>query len=218
MLSVDDDLTAVLRKKGTQVIMRDGREHLVSESYFYKTEAYYTIVTSELEGRDITPSSREVVEAFVVPVCLMKAEMAGIPVCEWEISYAYAPVPSILYGINYFSDPADYIILNNPQTAGELVTHITNKLRYPFCYQKIEDPAQVVSTLCAFGRISAGDPAMTSIADQIYRCFHIPLFTIVLVRNEGGYLLSSLTPFKFAKLSNRDRQLIRDVVGEGTHG
>jgi hypothetical protein len=213
-----DDLTAALRRKGIQVITREGREHLVSESYFYKTEAYYTIVTSELEGRDITPSSREVVEAFVVPVCLMKAKMAGIPVCEWEISYAYAPVPSILYGINYFSDPADYIILNNPQTAGELVSHITNKLRYPFCYQKIEDPAHVVSTLCVFGKISPADPAMAAIAERIYRCFRIPLFTIVLVRNGEEYLLSSLTPFKFAKLASRDRGLIQEVIGEDAHG
>ncbi|MDD1674428.1 MAG: RimK-like ATPgrasp N-terminal domain-containing protein [Methanomicrobiales archaeon] len=213
-----DNLTAVLRRKGIQIVAREGQEHLVSESYFYKTEAYYTLVTSELEGKDIIPSSREVVEAFVVPVCLMKAEMAGIPVCAWEISYAYAPVPSILYGINYFSDPADYIILNNPDTSGALITHITNKLKYPFCYQKIEDPAQVMNTLCVFGNVAGNDPDLASIAEKIYRCFRIPLFTMVLVRQDEGYLLSSLTSFKFAKLSIRERQLIRDVIREGACG
>ncbi|MDD1676569.1 MAG: RimK-like ATPgrasp N-terminal domain-containing protein, partial [Methanomicrobiales archaeon] len=120
--------------------------------------------------------------------------------------------------INYFSDPADYIVLNNPDTAGELITHITNKLKYPFCYQKIDDPAQVVNTLCVFGKVSGTDTGMASIAEKIYRCFRIPLFTLVCVRKDEGYSLSSLTPFKFAKLSIRDRQLIRDVLGEGSHG
>ena len=51
-------------------LVEDGSQYIVNESYFYKTEPYYAIVKSENEGIITTPSSRDVLDAYIVPICL----------------------------------------------------------------------------------------------------------------------------------------------------
>jgi len=75
---------------------------ILSNEYHYKTESYYRIVLRENQnGYKITPSSDQILDAYVIPICLTKAQMAGIPVCEWGVSDTYCPLPSMIYGLNY---------------------------------------------------------------------------------------------------------------------
>ena len=70
-------------------------------------------------------------------MCLERAKLAGIPVCDWEISQGYVPLPAIIYGLNYFATSADFFVVNDGEHAKEVTGHVTNKGKYPFCYQKI---------------------------------------------------------------------------------
>ena len=70
----------VMTRDSLAIVMRNHAYHVIAEDYSYKTEAYYTILAHELAGDDIHPSSRAVLDAFVVPVCLERAKHAGIPV------------------------------------------------------------------------------------------------------------------------------------------
>ncbi|MFA5222514.1 MAG: hypothetical protein WC391_09560, partial [Methanoregula sp.] len=98
--------------KDTMFVVRRGSTfHVISEDYSYKTEPYYTILQHEVDGKIVSPTSRQVLDAFVVPICLERLKSAGIPVCEWGISQAYVPFPSILYGLNYFATSSDYFVV-----------------------------------------------------------------------------------------------------------
>jgi len=88
-----------------------------------------------MEGRPVRPSTSDVLDAYVVPICLERAKQAGIPVCSWEISQGYVPLPAIIYGLNYFAASSDYVVVNNGEKAKEVIRHVTNKGKYPFCYQ-----------------------------------------------------------------------------------
>ena len=57
----------VMIRDSLAIVMRDHASHVIAEDYSYKTEAYYTILERELAGEDIHPSSRNVLDAFVVP-------------------------------------------------------------------------------------------------------------------------------------------------------
>ena len=89
-------------------IERGGTLHIVSEHYGYKTEPYYTILDYESRGVNVFPTSRDAIDASVVPICLERARLRGIPVCKWGISQSFVPTPSIVYGMNYFSKTSDY--------------------------------------------------------------------------------------------------------------
>lgn len=190
----------------------DGTIRVVAEDYYYKSETYYRILYGELKGERVVPSSRELLEAFVVPICLEKARKSDIPVCRWEISYGYIKMPAIAYSLNYFADPAEYSILRDEWIAKQVIRHITNSGKYPFCYQPISEEAELHTVVSIFGEIQQGDPDVREMADAIYRVFRIPIMNIVLVKEGERYQLSSLSPVKYSKLTREERRLLKRKI------
>lgn len=182
--------------------------HIISENYAYKTDAYYTILQHELEGQAVKPASSDVLDISVVPLCLERAHLQGIPVCDWGISQGYVPVPSILYGINYFASTAAYCVVRDNNQAKEAVRHLTNCGKYPFCYQKLPPGATISSCAAVFGRTSKAPATVEEIARQVYDLFTIPLVTMVLVDDGETVRLSSLSPARFSRLSPGERSLL----------
>ena len=197
-----------LLRDSLHVLERDGVWHVISEDYSYKTEPYYTILSYELAGKNVRPASSAVLDAYVVPMCLERAKLAGIPVAEWGISQGFVPLPSIIYGLNYFATSADFFIVRDGGKAKEVIAHVTNKGKYPFCYQKIPADATIHSCVSIFGRTADSCAAIAGLAEKIYEIFSIPLVTMVFVRTGNGYLLSSLSPTKYSRISSDERALL----------
>jgi hypothetical protein len=197
-----------LLRDSTHIIERDGICHVISEDYSYKTGPYYTILDHELRGKNVRPASSAVLEAYVVPLCLERAKLAGIPVADWGISQGYVPLPSVIYGLNYFATSADYMVVRDDARAKEAVLHVTNKGKYPFCYQKIPHDAAIHACVGIFGRTTNSCSAIAGLAEQIYALFSIPLVTMVFIRTGDSYLLSSLSPAKYSKIPGEERALL----------
>ncbi|MFA5347405.1 MAG: RimK-like ATPgrasp N-terminal domain-containing protein [Methanoregula sp.] len=195
-------------KDTLHTIRRDGVYHIISENYSYKTETYYSILSLELEGKKVRPSSSAVLDAYVVPICLERAKLGGIPVCEWGISQAYIPLPTILYGLNYFATTSDFFVVQDNDKAKEVIKHITNMGKYPFCYQKLADNATIHSCVGIFGKSATTCPAITRLAEKVYECFSIPLVTMVFVKTGEQYMLSSLSPTRYSQLTPEERTLL----------
>ena len=189
-------------------IQLNGSCHIISEDYSYKSDTYYSILRQEMDGRTVKPSSAAVLDAYVVPICLERAHLAGIPVCEWGISQGYAPLPSIVYGLNYFASTADFSVIHDSEKSKEIIKHITNKGKYPFCFQKLNDGAEIQSTVSIFGKTADDDTGISALARQVYDLFAIPLVTIVFVRYDDRCLLSSLSPTRYSRLSATERTLL----------
>lgn len=182
--------------------------HLISENYSYKTESYYTILRHELEGTKVLPSSRDVLDAYIVPVCLERAHLAGIPVCDWGISQGYVPLPSVIYGLNYFADTSDYCMVNTEEGAKEAVRHITNRGKYPFCYQKLSDNATISTCISVFGKTAGKCKNVEELAGRVYELFSIPLVTMTTVTEGSTHRLSSLSPTRYTRLSPSEHELL----------
>lgn len=199
---------APLSRDAFFTLWRDNALHVVSGDYSYKTEPYYTILRHELEGTTVLPSSASVLDAYVVPICLERAHLAGIPVCDWGISQGYTPLPSIIYGLNYFASASEYAVVRDSEKAKEYVKHITNKGKYPFCYQALGDGAEIGSCTAIFGKTAGNCRMASDMARQVYDLFGIPLVTIVYVRYGGTCLLSSLSPVKYSHMSEEERSIL----------
>ncbi|OPX62584.1 MULTISPECIES: RimK-like ATPgrasp N-terminal domain-containing protein [unclassified Methanoregula] len=197
-----------LLRDSLHLLERDGICHVISEDYSYKTEPYYTILDCELRGKEVRPKSSDVIDAYVVPMCLERAKLAGIPVAEWGIAQGFVPLPSIIYGLNYFATSADYSLVRDDAKAREVIAHVTNKGKYPFCYQKIGAGTTVHSCVTIFGRTAGSCAAVAGLAQKIYDLFSIPLVTMVFLRDGDEYRLSSLSPTKYSKISTDERSLL----------
>jgi hypothetical protein len=182
--------------------------HVISEDYSYKTDSYYTILQMEMDGKRVEPSTAALIDAFVVPICLERAKNAAIPVCEWEISQGYVPLPSIIYGLNYFASASEFFVVYDNETAKEVIKHLTNRGKYPFCYQKQEENAEIFRCTAIFGKTSVSQEVIKNIAERIYELFSIPLVQMVLVKNGEDYALSSLSPVRYSHLSDDERSLL----------
>ena len=197
-----------LLRDSLHVLEREGIWYVISEDYSYKTEPYYTILSYELAGKNVRPASSAVLDAYVVAICLERAKLAGIPVAEWGISQGYVPLPSIIYGLNYFATSADFFLVTDGEKAKEVIAHVTNKGKYPFCYQKIPPGATIHSCVSIFGRTADSCAAIAEYAGKIYELFSIPLVTMVFIKNGDEYRLSSLSPTKYSRISGDERALL----------
>ncbi len=193
-------------------LKEDDTQYIVNENYFYKTEPYYTIVKNENEGIRTTPSSSDVLDAYIVPICLEKARAAGIPVCDWTISYQYVSLPAIVYGLNYFSTPSDHFVVRDLEGAKAVIKHITNRGRYPFCYQKIGDASSVTKCISIFGKTINCCENVSSLAETIYEVFRMPLVQVVLIKDESHYRLSALAPVNYSQLSKDETEMLQDLL------
>ncbi|OPY50308.1 MAG: hypothetical protein A4E49_02783 [Methanosaeta sp. PtaU1.Bin112] len=195
-------------------LKEDDSQYIVNESYFYKTQPYYTIVKSENDGIKTTPSSSDVLDAYIVPICLEKAKLAGIPVCDWIISNQYVSLPAIVYGLNYFSTPSDHFLIRELEEAKRVIKHVTNHGRYPFCYQKIGETTTVGKCVSIFGKTINCCEMARSLAEKIYEVFRLPLVEVVLVKDESGCRLSSLAPVKYSHLSKDETEMLQDLLNK----
>jgi len=193
-------------------LKEDNSQYIVNESYFYKTEPYYAIVKNENEGIKTTPSSSDVLDAYIVPICLEKAKLAGIQVCDWTISDYFVSLPALIYGLNYFSTPSDNFLVSDHEGARKVIKHVTNHGRYPFCYQKMSDTSSVVRCVSIFGKSIDCCEKVSTIAEKIYEVFRLPLVEIVLVKDESGCRLSSLAPVKYSQLSKEETEMLQDLL------
>lgn len=194
------------------VLKENDSQYIVNESYFYKTEPYYTIVRNENDGIKTIPSSNDVLDAYIVPICLEKAKLAGIPVCEWIISNVYVSLPAIVYGLNYFSTPSDHFLVSDLEQAKQIIKHVTNRGRYPFCYQKISERSAVVKCISIFGKSINCCEKAKDLAEKIYEVFRLPLVEMVMVKDEADCRLSSLSPVKYSQLSKDETEMLQDLL------
>lgn len=202
----------VPKKDIMYTLKENDSQYIINESYFYKTEPYYTIVKNEHDGIKTVPSSSDVLDAYIVPICLEKAKLAEIPICDWVISYQYISLPAVVYGLNYFSTPSDHFVVKDIEEATKVIKHVTNLGKYPFCYQKLTDTSKVVKCVSIFGKTINCCDGVSALADKVYRAFSIPLVEIVLVKDEGGYRLSSLAPVKYSQLSKEETELLQNLL------
>ncbi|NYT17677.1 MAG: hypothetical protein GKC06_06710 [Methanomicrobiales archaeon] len=203
-----------LRSGATYLVNRSGSLYVVSENYSYKTEPYYLILSRELNRAQVYPDSRSVLDASIVPVCLDRASRSGIPVADCFIYQSCGKVPAVLYGLNYFSCSSEYAVVQNMDSAKEVIRHITNNGKYPFCCQQLREGEEVVKIHAIFGRVHNYGEDLSHYAELLFSEFHIPLVTMVWIHADGQYRLSSLTPTRYSALSPDEKSLLRICLSD----
>ncbi|MBM7408342.1 hypothetical protein HNP85_000014 [Methanococcus maripaludis] len=199
--------------KMSHTTIKDGIDCVISKDYFYKTESYYKLISKEISGKNkVFPSSNDVLDAYIVPVALKRAELAGIPILQWEISSGDVPNPSIVYSVNYFSDPSTYYIVKNREESRKISKHVTNCGKYPLCYQKVPENFEMVNFSIFFGEVCTENENIKQIACKIYKTFKIPLINALFVIIDDKIYLSSLSPVNVSKLSKEEKSMIEKTL------
>ncbi|PKK83861.1 MAG: hypothetical protein CVT49_06310 [candidate division Zixibacteria bacterium HGW-Zixibacteria-1] len=178
-------------------------------NYDYLELPYYISQDLENEGKNIYPTNKEMLDAYVTPLFLEKAKLASLPVPEYYISNGYFEPPVILDPINPFMVRSRTVLKQGRHPT--IARSITRNFTYAICCQELPPDSQVKYFRAVLGwSVSA---MFRPAAEMIWKIFHMPLAKVrVIVQANGNILLSDISQLPFDKLSAREYEYLLERV------
>ena len=175
----------------------------VAGDYEYMGVGYYASEMYETDGKPVHPTTQEAVDAYVVPVCLEKARLAGIRVPEFHLTNGYFEPPVIVDTVNPFMQRSSVVrsASAQPRVAASLTRHQT----YAICCQVLPDGARVTTFRAIMGW--SPSPRYRELAAQVWEVMRIPVVTVrTIVTADGEPLLSAISPLPYKELTQAERK------------
>jgi hypothetical protein len=178
--------------------------------YSYLSDGYYRSMEAEHEGLVALPSPQEALDAYVVPIALVKAQTAGIPIPDWEIANDTTSTlrpPLIAYPINPFQDEGQ-VITSQPELV-EGLKSLTMTGKYAVVCQAMPPDSRVDTLRLVLGRCTK--PEYKELAQQLWQTFRLPLARVKVIVTERQYLFSACTPLAEDELTLGEQQFVKEA-------
>ncbi len=204
--------TAIDQKKKPNLIA-----HLESEDclvnlagdYDYLTSGYYLSQEMENQDKNIHPTCKEILDAYVTPLSLEKARLNNIAVPEFYVTNGHFEPPVIIDTMNPFMSRHSVVLKTSYQERA--AKSLTRNFTYAICCQELPPDSRVVYFHSILGWCAASK--YRTISQQIWDVFKIPIVKVRLIALENGqFLLSSLDPLPVKKLTPREAIFINENV------
>lgn len=177
--------------------------------YDYLSSAYYISQDYENEGEHIRPSCKEMLDAYVSPMFLEKAKLAGLPVPEYYLSNGHFEPPAIVDPINPFTLKGRIVLRQGK--AKSIAKSLTRNFTYAICCQELPPASRVQYFRSVLGWST--QPQYRDVSSAIWREFGIPLALVRLIRTQNGeYLFSDISPLFIEDLRVREIKYIEERV------
>jgi hypothetical protein len=174
----------------------------VSGDYEYMGTGYYASELFETDGKPVHPTTQESVDAYVVPVCLEKAKLAGIPVPEFHLTNGYFEPPVIVDTVNPFMQRSSVVRSTSAQP--RVAASLTRNQTYAICCQVLPDGAKVTTFRAIMGW--SPSPRYRELAAKVWELMRIPLASVrTIVPKDGDPMLSAIGPLPYKNLSPQER-------------
>jgi hypothetical protein len=172
--------------------------------YRYLSEGHYSSVEAEISGVRVYPRVKEALDAYIVPLCLQRAEAAGIPVPEYYITNDVFEPPCIVYPINPFMKR--HSVVHKAGHVKRIARSMTRNFKYAMCVQRIDEGAAVREYKCVMG--STTSEHLDDMAAKVWDLFHLPLCKLRIIE-DGRLMLSAIEPLQLQDLGSRELKLLR---------
>lgn len=207
-------------KKSTKYhVNKDFIDYFISEDYQYKTSSYYWIVENENKGNITIPSSSDILEAYIVPICLEKAKKNEIPVINWKLqkwdkSYPYMnfSYPVILYSIGEYTDTNMVYYITNDDDAKKSLIHLTNNGKYSYILQNLSKNSEIIYINSVLGYTSNNNLQIKQLISRIYYIFKMPVMSVRLIKTNNNYYLSSIGYTSYNNLSCEEKEKLVNFI------
>lgn len=177
--------------------------------YDYLSRAYYVSQDFENKGELVKPSCEEMLDAYVPPLFLEKARIAGLPIPDYCMSNGHFDPPAIVDPVNPFTLKGRVVI--KPGRAKSISKSLTRNYTYAICCQQLPANSRIVHFRSILGW--ASQPQYRDISQSIWEVFSIPLARVRLILTESGdYLFSDISPLFVEDLKVRERRYIEERI------
>jgi hypothetical protein len=178
-------------------------------NYDYLELPYYRSQDYEGQGEDIHPTCQEMIDAYVTPLLLEKAKLAGIGVPEYYISNGYFEPPVVIDPVNPFMSRSRVVL--KPGREHAVAKSMTRNFTYAICCQDLPPESHVVHFRVVLGWSSA--VRFRQMSRYVWDVLRIPLARVrVVVTASGDILLSDISQLPFERLRPRERAHLEGLV------
>ena len=151
----------------------------------------------------------EILDAYVVPLAMKKAEQAGIMVPQYKMVTDEFPSRVLVYAVNPFS--TKYALINNPEERETVSKALTMGGKYPVLCQYLPPNYQIITLRSVLGQTS--NSKFQEFVKAVFQVFQLPLMRIMVIANGAEYFLSSIKPLSLKELDNQERSWL-EAVGQ----
>ena len=177
--------------------------------YNYIEAAYYISQDLETGGHTVHPTCREMLDAYVPPLFLEKARLAGLPVPNYYVTNDIFEPPVIVDTINPFMYRQMVVLKRGMQR--RVAKSLTRNFTYAICCQDLPERARVGYFRAVMGECGAG--RYRELARKFWETFRLPLAEVRVILAPGGeILLSGVDPLPYKALTARERARLNRMV------
>jgi len=214
-MSVDDKAgraTAVSEKAESSYLCRMPDETALVNlggDYDYLSRAYYISQDVENSGELVRPTCKEMIDAYVPPLFLEKAQLAGLEVPEYYISNGLFEAPAIVDPVNPFTLKGRTAM--KPSRVKSIAKSLTRNYTYAVCCRPLPEESKIIRFRSILGWSLQAQYREAS--QVIWNVFSVPLGIVRLIQTKDGKLLfSDISPLPFEELSKREKKYIEERV------
>jgi hypothetical protein len=176
--------------------------------YSYLGDGYYASLDAEFASDQVIPTTREALDALVVPIALLCAERAGLPVPAWEIvTDRFPPPPVLAYPVNPFSVRGE--LLGDRAAIESRRKGLTYTSKYAVLCQRLPADHRIDQIKVVLGRTVT--PEYRDFAGRLFEAFRLPLMRVRTIVTPQAYLLSAIEPLPLKTLKAEERALMEGM-------
>ena len=177
---------------------------LLHGDYEYLSEGYYASLAAEFNGSHPAPTCADSLDAYVVPIALVRVAQAGLPVPSWYLTNEYFTAPAILYGVNPFAR-SHALVLEQDQCK-KAAKSMSRKGKFVMCCQELAAGDEIVEFEQVLGW--SPDDRFASWAAAIYELFTLPIASVRLIRSQDQYFFSAVERLPHSRLSPASQEYL----------
>lgn len=176
--------------------------------YSYLTRGYYASLDGELAGLRLIPTPADALDAYVVPIAMEKARLAGLGVPSFHIATSRFPAPPMMaYPVNPFSSKGELLVDADALEARRKGLTYTGK--YAVLCQELPEDYRIDVVRCVLGRTLV--PEYQAFAEAVFAAFRLPLARVRVIVTARAYLLSAIMPLPWKDLVPDERALAEEL-------
>jgi len=178
-------------------------------TYDYLERPYYISQGLEQAGKNIRPTCKEMLDAYVPPIFLEKARSYGLPVSPYYITNGYFEPPVIIDPINPFMIKSRVIL--RQKYSDSIARSMTRNFTYAICCQELPERCHVVYFRSVLGWCVT--PRFREASMTIWEAFHVPLARVrMIIRPDGGMLFSDISKLPFESLGKKEHAFLEEAI------
>lgn len=190
----------------------------INNDYRYMKTGYYVSLHAEILGNKVIPSTENIMDAYRLPILLVKASKSGVPTLPYLVTDSVKQImtefafPVVVFAVNPFSFKG-FKIAHNRSSLYRAVKSLSMNYRYAVCVQPLY--GKMASYKVFFGKCDVDDGGIVDeISRKVYKTFNIPLCKLHIQHVGGEAYLCGFQALGMEEISPSDSKVISSEIME----